>query len=505
MSDNKTSATLISNTDGIYHERISSDTIYVMDDVFGVLKENKLLCVDMIVDGQGVHRIRDQQVPCKEGDIFVVPPEVSHGYFVERDGECLQIRRISIDASRWLNTSQPTDGEGYCYGLFRENKVVACAVLNAINRERISIIYDDIEREISRQDNQWQSIVKGYLSILFVTLSRYIDCAIKDVKFASTRDWHIVLSTIKTMHSHYTNSNLTLENIASRLYISKAHLSELFHKITGKKFSKYLRDFRLAKACEELVKTDKTIQEVVYDCGLKDLPSFYKNFNIYTGVTPSEYRKANQIIADESVEYKKLLKGEKVMSILKDIEQNVQIGKAKIVKELVLQAVAEGVKPADVLNLGLLAGMNIIGEKFKNNEVYVPEVLVAARAMNMGMQELKPYLGGDDATKVGKVCIGTVQGDLHDIGKNLVRMMMEGKGIYVVDIGTDVAPETFVKVAIEQECQVICCSALLTTTMHVMAEVVKEAEKVGIRDKVKIMVGGAPVSQDFANSIGTVL
>lgn len=501
MSDYLTLAKLDNKQNGIYHERISSDTVYLTDEVFGVLKENKSLSIDMIVSGQGLLRVRDQQVPCKLGDIFVIPREVSHGYFVERDGELLQIRRISVEVSKWLNSSLHNESDEYCYGLFRENKVVACAILNAVNREKISILYDDIEREIVCQDNQWQNIVKGYLSILLVTLSRYIDCAIKEVKFASTRDWRTVLSTIKIVNSDYADNCLTLESIATRLYISKAHLSELFHKITGKKFSQYLRDFRLDKACDQLKKTDKTIEEVVYTCGLRDIPSFYKNFNQKIGMTPSEYRKANQIIDDESAEYTKLLRGEKVMSILSDISKNVQIGKAKIVKELVLQAIAEGVKPTDVLNLGLLAGMNVVGEKFKNNEVYVPEVLVAARAMNMGIAELKPYLG-DSTTKKGKVCIGTVRGDLHDIGKNLVRMMMEGKGIEVVDIGTDVAPETFVKVAMEQDCQVICCSALLTTTMGEMEKVVKEAEKAGIRDKVKIMVGGAPVSQEFADSIG---
>ena len=146
--------------------------------------------------------------------------------------------------------------------------------------------------------------------------------------------------------------------------------------------------------------------------------------------------------------------------------------------------------------------MNIIGEKFKNNEIYVPEVLVAARAMNMGAQILKPYLAAQGVKATGKVCIGTVQGDLHDIGKNLVKMMMEGKGLEVVDLGTDVDPETFVQAAIEQNCQVICCSALLTTTMPVMADVVKAVEAAGIRDKVKIMIGGAPVSEDFRKSIG---
>ena len=190
------------------------------------------------------------------------------------------------------------------------------------------------------------------------------------------------------------------------------------------------------------------------------------------------------------------------MSILTEISENLQKGKAKIVKELVQQALDEGLNAEQILSEGLLAGMGIIGEKFKNNEVYVPEVLVAARAMNMGAQILKPVLAEQGVQATGKVCIGTVQGDLHDIGKNLVKMMMEGKGLEVVDLGTDVAPETFVKTAIEQNCQVICCSALLTTTMNVMEEVVKAAEAAGIRDKVKIMVGGAPVNQEFCDKIG---
>ena len=190
------------------------------------------------------------------------------------------------------------------------------------------------------------------------------------------------------------------------------------------------------------------------------------------------------------------------MSILIEISENLQKGKAKIVKELVQKAVDEGIAAETILNEGLLSGMNIVGEKFKNNEVYVPEVLVAARAMNMGTQILKPLLAAEGVKATGKVCIGTVQGDLHDIGKNLVKMMMEGKGLEVVDLGTDVAPEAYVQAAIEQNCQVICCSALLTTTMGVMADVVKTAEAAGIRDKVKIMIGGAPVTQDYCDKIG---
>ncbi|MEG0125850.1 MAG: corrinoid protein [Clostridia bacterium] len=187
---------------------------------------------------------------------------------------------------------------------------------------------------------------------------------------------------------------------------------------------------------------------------------------------------------------------------LQQISELLQKGKAKDVKLLVQQAIDEGIPAQKILEEGLLSGMSIIGEKFKNNEVFVPEVLVAARAMNQGAALLKPLLAEAGVVASGRVCIGTVKGDLHDIGKNLVKMMLEGKGLEVVDLGTDVSPEAFVAAAQEQHCQIICCSALLTTTMGVMADVVKAAQEAGIRDQVKIMVGGAPVTDAFCKQIG---
>jgi corrinoid protein of di/trimethylamine methyltransferase len=190
------------------------------------------------------------------------------------------------------------------------------------------------------------------------------------------------------------------------------------------------------------------------------------------------------------------------MAILEEISEQLQAGKAKVVKQLVAQAIDEGIGAQDILQEGLLKGMGVVGVKFKNNEVFVPEVLVAARAMNMGVSVLKPLLVESGVKATGKVCIGTVQGDLHDIGKNLVRLMMEGKGLEVVDLGTDVSPEAFVQAAIDNECQIICCSALLTTTMGVMKDVVAAMQDAGIRDKVKIMIGGAPITQTFCDQIG---
>ena len=190
------------------------------------------------------------------------------------------------------------------------------------------------------------------------------------------------------------------------------------------------------------------------------------------------------------------------MSILVEIGEALEKGKRKIVVQQVKEALEAGYTPQQILTEGLLPGMDRVGVKFRNNEIFVPEVLVAARAMSAGTEVLKPLMAGDDSTCLGTVVIGTVKGDLHDIGKNLVKMMVEGKGIEVIDLGVDVPAETFIQTAIEKNAKIICCSALLTTTMPAIADVIKAAEDASIRDKVKIMVGGAPVTQEFADSIG---
>jgi len=190
------------------------------------------------------------------------------------------------------------------------------------------------------------------------------------------------------------------------------------------------------------------------------------------------------------------------MGITLQISEAVQKGRAKIVKELVEQAIAENVPAADILNEGMLAAMDIVGEKFKNNEVYVPEMLVAARAMNSGMELLKPHLTEAGITSIGKVAIGTVAGDLHDIGKNLVRLMLEGKGIEVLDLGIDVSAEKFLEAHLEHGVNLIALSALLTTTMGEMKKVIDLFEEKGLRGKVKFMLGGAPITDTFAASVG---
>lgn len=177
-------------------------------------------------------------------------------------------------------------------------------------------------------------------------------------------------------------------------------------------------------------------------------------------------------------------------------------GNAPKVRELTEQALAAGEKPQDILNKGLVAGMAVVGEKFKNNEFYVPEVLIAARAMKNGMEVLRPRLVESGVEPVARVAIGTVRGDLHDIGKNLVAMMMEGAGFEIIDLGVDVKPEQFVQTVKEKNAQFVCLSALLTTTMPAMKDTIQALKDAGLRDGVNVMIGGAPVTQNYADEIG---
>lgn len=190
------------------------------------------------------------------------------------------------------------------------------------------------------------------------------------------------------------------------------------------------------------------------------------------------------------------------MYILEEISLAVQKGKAKVVIATVQQALDEEISAKNILDEGLIAGMDIIGAKFKRDEVFVPEVLIAARAMNKGSAILKPHLASDGVVAVGKIVLGTVKGDMHDIGKNLVRMMIEGKGIEVIDLGVDVPAEKFVEAAKEHNPDIIGMSALLTTTMDEMRNTIEQFTAAGIRDNYKFMIGGAPITEGFCKKIG---
>ena len=190
------------------------------------------------------------------------------------------------------------------------------------------------------------------------------------------------------------------------------------------------------------------------------------------------------------------------MAVLDDLREKTMKGKRKETGPLVQQALDEGCDPQEILD-AMIDAMGVIGDRFSKGECVVPEMLVAARAMSAGTDVLKPAMAAGGAEPLGHAVIGTVKADMHDIGKNLVRMMIEGKGIEIDDLGVDVPPEVFVDyIKDHPECKVVCLSALLTTTMPALEETIKAIEDAGLRDNVKIMVGGAPVTQEFADEIG---
>ncbi len=188
--------------------------------------------------------------------------------------------------------------------------------------------------------------------------------------------------------------------------------------------------------------------------------------------------------------------------LLKEMAQKLYQGEEEAVAGMVQQALDQGMGPEEILSGGLIAGMDRVGRDFRADELFIPEVLVAARAMHAGMNVLRPLLAETGVEVMGKYVIGTVKGDLHDIGKNLVKMMLEGAGFEVTDLGTDVAPESFVEAVREHQPQLLGMSALLTTTMPGMKRTIEALEEAGLRSRVKVMVGGAPVTAAFAEEIG---
>jgi 5-methyltetrahydrofolate--homocysteine methyltransferase len=190
------------------------------------------------------------------------------------------------------------------------------------------------------------------------------------------------------------------------------------------------------------------------------------------------------------------------MEILKNIAKSLMAGDDQKIVGEVKQAIEEGIPTTQILDDGLIAGMNVVGARFKVHEMFLPEVLLSARAMTAGVAILKPLLIAEEVPSRGKVVLGSVQGDLHDIGKNLVGIMLEGAGFEVVDLGIDVPPEKFIEAAIAEDASVVGLSSLLTTTMDIMKGVVKLVGERGLSEKVQVIVGGAPLSEEFAQSIG---
>lgn len=449
--------------------------------------------INVVTGGGGICRVLNEVMECKEGDLFVIGRGVPHGFFLSEDGEEMNVLSVSFSESTFSRTDVASDRE-QDFSRFLGGITYSCSVLNSAALKEISEICALIRREQVEKGLDWEIASRAYLTLLLITVERYIDLA-DVVDRRESKEGSPAFFAVNEIMRSFGDPNLTLGAVAERLYVSPSRLSRDFLKMMGESFPDYLRRIRMREACALLENSDMTNEEIAAHCGLRDMAGFYATFKKHVGVTPHIYRKRKESermeaeIGDRRVDYA-------------DISACIQKGKAREIGRLIKTAMENGATVERILDEGLIRGMVAVGEKFKKNEAYVPEVLVAARAMNSALESLRPFMIKERLEPRGRVCIGTVRGDLHDIGKNLVKMMMEGRGLEVIDLGTDVSPEDFVGTAIEKDCGVICCSALLTTTMHVMADVVKAAERAGVRDRVKIMIGGAPISESFCREIG---
>lgn len=448
--------------------------------------------IDMIVKGNGIHRFFGQSVPCSEGDIYIVQENVPHGFFAAEDGGGLTVRRVRLYIRDWFEGDAALpENPSYCFGVFPDGMTVSYAMLPQNAREEIGTLIDKAFAEVQEQPFEWEYAVRAHLSLLFITVSRFVQSAVQ-TSTSLPKEHGIMLSVLRTVDEHFSENDLTLEKIASAHYMSTSVLSRMFGQYMGQPFSVFIRNYRLDQVCRLLRETDEPVNRIVARCGIKDIPSFYRSFGKYAGMTPNQYRKKHTVGA---------VSGQAVSPCAR-IAEKVQAGHAKDVSLLITEALEAGYPAHRILDEGLVAGMTAIGEKFNRNEVFVPEVLMAARAMNFGLQILKPALSGGAPEPIGRAVICTVKGDMHDIGKNMVRMMMEGQGIVCCDLGTDVEPARVVEAVRETNADLVCLSSLLTTTMFGMKTVIDALREAGLRDRVKVMVGGAPVTQEFADAIG---
>lgn len=226
------------------------------------------------------------------------------------------------------------------------------------------------------------------------------------------------------------------------------------------------------------------------------------NAGLHIPVTPLPAVPKREIGAAKAEVVQAATSAQESADVFENIARALERGQQKKLLTLCQQALDEGHEPGDILSKGMIIGMNRLGEAFSANRAFVPEMLMAARCMSAATELLKPLMVGEGTESVGRVCLGTVKGDMHDIGKNLVRIMMEGSGIEVFDLGVDTSAEQFVSTAVENHCGVIACSSLLTTTMEEMREVVKLVHERGLQDQIKVIIGGAPISQSFCDEIG---
>jgi len=466
------------------------------------LHEHQFIEISYVEKGSGLHRIWNESSVMEPGALVILNAAVPHGFFSDSDTEPLIVRSLFYDIQDlYGNEITEIGGDKYLFGLFAKNNFVVSLSLKPKYLKTVSQKFDEIELETEEKKLDWKDVIRSQIALLLLQLKRlavYSSFQQTNTQNNTPENTILVSEVLRLVQEHYADPLFSMKNVSELLHISSSSISRSFRDITGKYFSDYLCFYRIRQAVSLFTETELSNEEASFACGYSDLHSFYKQFKQLIGTTPGDFRKQKDshlpLLTEETANSSSIL----YMEIFEKMQQ----GKRKEIVALVTQALEEGLPPDEILSEALVKGMNTLGNKFQTNEVFVSEVLGAANAMNTCMEILKPYLSASVLPTPGRAIICTVKGDIHNIGKNLVRLMLEAEGIECIDLGVDVPPAAVVDAVREHHVNLVCISALLTTTMSEMEAVVKEAEAKGIREKVFIMVGGAPIKQEFCDKIG---
>jgi len=278
----------------IYQDTFRCEKVFCPDFSLSHLHFHEFVEISIVAEGSGVLCAWNKVLQCRKGNVCIINADVPHGYFREKGEEPFIVRSLLFDVGDWFTgeLSAPASPR-YCYGVFDEDILTAHVSLKSRSLENVERIYQMLESEIQEKNPEWKDVVKSHLTVLLITMGRYLEES-RSLCPVQPKDRMLVSSAMRTVTEHYSDRNLTLEKIADSLFVSKSHLSKLFHRDTGGHFHEYLRSVRLNQACRLLKETQLTNEQIVYECGMKDLPSFYRLFKSQFSMTPSQYRAETQ-------------------------------------------------------------------------------------------------------------------------------------------------------------------------------------------------------------------
>ena len=466
----------------------------------GSLHQHQFIEICYVAAGSGIHQIWNKSYPVSAGDLFLLNTAVAHNFFSATDGHHITVRSLYFDPLE-LFGSEITEigGKHYLFGLFSQNNFAVHLFLKPKQLRTITQKFDELLQEADEQLVDWKETIPAMLTMLLITIKRLADTHQSTQTYSDPNSTSLTSAVLHMIEENFNDPSFSLKSVSESLHISHSSISRNFYEVTGKHFSSYLCSYRMQQAATLAAETELSNVEIASMCGYCDATSFQRQFRQVIGVTPGEFRKLQKqksaVQAENEIQTTN-------HSLYTEISDYLQKCRGNEVISLVASCLEQGLPAEEILNLGLVPGMGAIGEKFRANKVFVMEVLAAAKAMNNSMELLKPHLIEAGIKPIGKTVICSVSGDIHDIGKNLVKLMIEGQGITCIDLGVNVPPAAVVEAVREHNVQLVCLSSLMTTTMMGLRDVIDTLEKSGLRSRVKVMVGGAPVTQEFADSIG---